>query len=441
MKLIFTLLLFAKLNSAFQLYNSDGFNLTSPEYYERIYTWCNFDGDLHPNNISVADIFKCRDSKVLYVFYCEPPKILDESNKCVSEIGSEEWQKVIARAVKLLWPITNFVYLDSEFSNSYGKVRSKRVFTETVNQTFVAVGKTAEGEYKLFEMDICYSGVEKYKCADDDPEPDKSDTKNWPRFNFDLGLPEFVLPDFGCRFKMITPSLISIVCFLILLIFFTVVEINIFEKCMINFLSNSLIKHLTTVLPFLFASSLDLKILNIIGLSFVAIIIYTKYSLYFWLNITFFEFFYRFRFENLLLNRIDDSIKLFFRTSSDENLLGRSPKRSIYYYLIGYLLPIVIPVIITLTWISVKNSDFTYDMLYAVLVQKTIPDFQKKTRNFVNLFDLFDIIVKLLTLCVLLGSILFVWKNYQKVKNSAKRTKRPQKKSKWKAMRYFYKHI
>jgi hypothetical protein len=123
----------------------------------------------------------------------------------------------------------------------------------------------------------------------------------WLCFNldFDLQWPNFVWPDFSCKFKMITPSLISIVCFLVLLIFFTTVEMSMFGKCMINFLSNSLIKHFASVLPFLFASSFDSRILNIIGLSFVAIIIYTKYSLYFWLNITFFEIFYRFRFDNL----------------------------------------------------------------------------------------------------------------------------------------------
>ncbi len=126
---------------------------------------------------------------------------------------------------------------------------------------------------------------------------------------------------------------------------------------------------------------------------------------------------------------------MFSRTSSDEHLLGRSPKRSIYYYLIGYFLPIIIPIFFTLIWINVKNPDFTYDLLYAVFVQKEIPDFEKKTRTFVNLFQLFEIIVKLLTLCILLGSLLYVWKKYQKPSSSKKRTKRLQK-SKWKSIRY-----
>jgi hypothetical protein len=194
-------------------------------------------------------------------------------------------------AVSGEWPRVTFIYLDNKYLSKYGKVRSKQIFNETEDYTFVAVGQTSEGEYKLFEMDICYNEVEKYKCvvhAKSSGSPDWSlKCPKWLKW-----ICEFKI---GCDLRIILPSLMSIVCFLILPIFYSTAKMYIFGNCMINFLGNSLINQFTSVLPIFFASLLDSKILDIIGFSSVAIIIYTIYTLYFWLNIIFFEVFYRFR--------------------------------------------------------------------------------------------------------------------------------------------------
>jgi hypothetical protein len=98
----------------------------------------------------------------------------------------------------------------------------------------------------------------------------------------------------------ITPQLMSIICFLILLILYLKIEElkkTIYGKCWINFIINSLINYLGTIAVLIITHLLlnDLVSKNIIGLllwPIAIIVLLTEFSLYFWLNITFFEAFY-----------------------------------------------------------------------------------------------------------------------------------------------------
>jgi hypothetical protein len=100
----------------------------------------------------------------------------------------------------------------------------------------------------------------------------------------------------------ITPQLMSIICFLILLIFYLTIEElkkTIYGKCWINFIINSLINYLGTIVTLILFHSekyiedlVSEDIIVIILISTCIIIAFTEFSLYFWLNITFFEAFY-----------------------------------------------------------------------------------------------------------------------------------------------------
>ncbi len=104
----------------------------------------------------------------------------------------------------------------------------------------------------------------------------------------------------------LTPQLMSIICFLILLIFYSTIgelKKTIYGKCWINFIINSMTNYLGTIVVLVLARSemywedsvsKDIIIL-LLAITIWIILIFTEFSLYFWLNITFFEAFYTIR--------------------------------------------------------------------------------------------------------------------------------------------------
>ncbi len=101
-----------------------------------------------------------------------------------------------------------------------------------------------------------------------------------------------------------------------------------------------------------------------------------------------------------------------FRSCSNGQLSGGNPDRLKYYYLVGYLLPIVIPVGFATFCLSFKNFEFLYGTWVIVAKQRSIPGlhFALRTEDFVKTFGLFEIIIKLVTLGFFVGSIFYIWK-------------------------------
>jgi hypothetical protein len=271
-----------KFSFAYQLYSRDGYNLSDPKDHEGLYRWCKFNPGIKPSEINDADVMRCFFEKNYWfrydykILYCEPPKILDENNECVLEIDFEQWQNVLKSF--------NFIYLKNEGSKKHRKIFEKGRDIRD-RSTFAAIGKTSEGKYELFEMETCYDKIK-----------DLVDNDDKMRYSKIFAKMAFQLP-------ILTPQLLSIICYLILLVLYLTIEDlkkTIYGKCWINFIINSLINYLGTIvvmillhLRFLYEYDFESReIVEIIILSIGSIVLFTEFSLYFWLNITFFEAFY-----------------------------------------------------------------------------------------------------------------------------------------------------
>ncbi len=288
MKLILALLFFVKFNFAYQIHNKNGFNLTLNFLDEELYKVCRIDRNLHRKNINDKNILDClkTEFKNTYhygnspshewqILYCEPPKILDENNDCVSEIDVEKWREVVKNLTG--WPI--FINLNNVDERSFGKVLRKWIGSEEGYSIFTAIGKTADGEYTKFNLATCYDEMERWN---------RNDLHNE---NGDFNMLSIV--------KILTPQLLSVICFLILLIFYLAIEDlrkAVYGRCWINFLINSLINYLAAVFLFFFIKREDeatmhnltspynnpknyLKFFRFKASSII--IIFTEFSLYF----------------------------------------------------------------------------------------------------------------------------------------------------------------
>jgi hypothetical protein len=105
------------------------------------------------------------------------------------------------------------------------------------------------------------------------------------------------------QLPILAPQLMSIICFLVLLVLYLTIEDlkkTIYGKCWINFIINSLINYLATIVLLVLFRLLEYFndsgskniIIPIMELPIGSIVLLTEFSLYFWLNITFFEAFY-----------------------------------------------------------------------------------------------------------------------------------------------------
>jgi hypothetical protein len=283
MKLVLVFLFFVKFSFAYQLYSPDGNNLSESKDHEELYRWCDFNRDIKPSEINDADMMKCildnwwirYDYKILY---CEPPKILDENNECVLEIDFKQWKNVLKSFTGY-----DFIYLKNEGSKKHRKIFGKQRYIGD-RSTFAAIGKTSEGKYELFEMETCYDKIK------DLVDNDKM------RYSKKFAEMAFQLP-------ILAPQLLSIICYSVLLVlYFTIEDLKrtIYGKCWINFIVNSLINYLATIvllilthLRFLYKYDFESRVIvKIMVLPIGSIVLLTEFSLYFWLNITFFEAFY-----------------------------------------------------------------------------------------------------------------------------------------------------
>jgi hypothetical protein len=297
MKLILVLSFFAKFSFAYQLYGENDFNVTSSlEFHEYLcYSCPKFeDKEECPEELTDEDILGCMDDLNVKILYCEPPKILDENNECVSKISPEKWREVMENSTAL-W---DFIYLNNMDEGKLGKFPSKKMTIENVHRNYFAViGRTPEGEYKMFNLRTCFHEV---------GERNLGDIYNEAGF---LDLCSMV--------KLSTPQLVSIIFFLLLLVFYLTIEElrkSVHGQCWINFLINSLINYLVAIFQLVYVqidnkhssyspSYITIEVLiglamEIEYLTFIVsstIVIYTEFSLYFWLNITFFEAFYMMR--------------------------------------------------------------------------------------------------------------------------------------------------
>jgi hypothetical protein len=297
MKSILGLLFFLKFSFAYRLYNSDGFNITLPDLHRSLCIFCKFDCDLRPQDVNDEDLLHCHDIFSYPLLYCEPPKILDENKECVSEISSEKWQEIFQNSTKS-WQ--DFIYFNNVDLKKFGKVKGKKVTGYGYGYNFAAIGKSPEGEYKMLNFGLltCKQEVE---------------GRNWDDgVNEDGGLDLFSMA------KISMTQLISIIFFLLLLIsYLTIAELRqtVHGQCWINFLIISLINYLAAIFQLIYIKDTgidkDFYVMihtithlkpertNFIELFTFqvssTIIIFTEFSLYFWLNITFFEAFYTIR--------------------------------------------------------------------------------------------------------------------------------------------------
>jgi hypothetical protein len=270
-----------KFSFAYQLYSRDGYNLSESGYHHKeIYERCNFNPDIKPSEINDADVMRCiLDDRLLrgyYRFlYCEPPKILDENNECALEIDFEQWQNVLESLPKSSYDrFVKFIYLENEDSKKQ-RVIGKWILAGTDQRIFAAIGKTSKDKYELLTLQTC-----------------RDEIAELTEKNQDMIQENFVL------LPILAPQLMSIICFLILLIFYLTIEdlkTTIYGKCWINFIVNSLINYLATIFVLALPQSpesREIMIITIMMLLTAFTIIFTEFSLYYWLNITFFEAFY-----------------------------------------------------------------------------------------------------------------------------------------------------
>jgi hypothetical protein len=233
-----------------------------------------------------ADVMRCivknywlrKDYKILY---CEPPKIIDENNECALEIDSKAWKNTFKSLLNSKYFIfAKFFYLENEDSKKHRKIFGKQRFSKNNEIIFAAIGRTSEDSYDLFEMETCYDKITKLMRI----------ISSENIFKMSVILP------------ILSPQLMSIICYLVLLTFYLAIEelrTTVYGKCWINFIINSLINYLATIviLPVtIFKIANDDPdpeiVLPISGQIISITLVFTEFSLYFWLNITFFEAFY-----------------------------------------------------------------------------------------------------------------------------------------------------
>jgi hypothetical protein len=102
-----------------------------------------------------------------------------------------------------------------------------------------------------------------------------------------------------------------------------------------------------------------------------------------------------------------------------------------YYYWFAYLLPILIPILLTITCFLSDNEDFLQISWEAVFHQRIVQSFHfsKDSENFYKAFGLFEIIIKSLTLSFFLGTLFYFWKSDQELRNLNVQVHRPSKRS------------
>jgi hypothetical protein len=219
--------------------------------------------------------------------YCEPPKILDENNECVTEISSEKWREVFQNSSKSL----DFIYLDKLDKRRYGKIfsKSREILPKEYDLSYLAaIGRTAEGKYEMLKLKTCYEKIQEQNEADSLNE------------GGDL--------DLFSMLKILVPQVLSIIFFLLLVVLYlTIGELRktVHGQCWINFLINSFINYSAAITQLIYMKMqrnynlfylYDTEVFkNFTFTVSSTIIIYTEFSLYFWLNITFFEAFYMMR--------------------------------------------------------------------------------------------------------------------------------------------------
>jgi hypothetical protein len=208
----------------------------------------------------------------------------------VTQINYEKWLEVLRKS-QGRW--SDFISLENLDKRKYGKVLRKQVIAEVSSHIFTAIGKTANGDYEMFQLTTCHEEVEEW---------------NWDDINKEDG----DIDIFWIHLITI-PQVISIICYLILLIFYLTIEElrkTVHGKCWINFFINSLINYLAAIFQLLYikrenesfiyysysGNSGRTRILDFFTFKVSStVIIFTEFSLYFWLNITFFEAFYNIR--------------------------------------------------------------------------------------------------------------------------------------------------
>jgi hypothetical protein len=291
MKLVLVLLLFVKFSFAYELYSADGHYLSEPEDHDGLYKDCNFKRDIKLSEINDADVMRCflrysRWIPNLKILYCEPPKIINENNECALEIDFEQWKKVMESAFVLNdFASLKFIHL----KNVNSKKNKKHKFSN--GAIITVIGKTSENKYEPFEMETCFKKMTELAVNEG----------KWG-LRDKITTMELILT--------LTPQLLSITCYLILLIFYLAVEElkkTIYGKCWINFIINSLINYSGTIVVLVIVhlekywkySELG-EITESLQILIISIVVFTEFSLYSWLNITFFEAFYtiRYKFRN-----------------------------------------------------------------------------------------------------------------------------------------------
>jgi hypothetical protein len=273
MKLILVLLLFVKFSFAYQFYSAEGYNFSDPNDHDGLYKDCKFNRDIKPSEINDADIMKCVFDKswLRYhhkILYCEPPKFIDENNECVLEIDPEQWKNVFESSLKSNdFGSGKFINLENEDSKKKRRIFGKRNFSREDRRIFAAIGKTSEGKYELLEMETCLDEI--------------------LTISRKIATMAFIL-------SSITPQLMSIICYLILLVFYLMIgelKKTIYGKCWINFIFNSLINYsVITIHQILLHSDKEhFHLESIQSLAVIVIIALTEFYLYVWLNIALFE--------------------------------------------------------------------------------------------------------------------------------------------------------
>jgi hypothetical protein len=199
----------------------------------------------------------------------------------VSEITLEKWQQVLKS-----YPNSNstglriFIFNETQDLKKHGKVFGKQALTETKNKHFAVISETPEDGLKLFEIQTCFEKISDLKSIDN---------------YFMWGTEKTWL------FIIMIPQLTSVICFVILLSFYATIDElknNVHGTCWIHFLGNSLANYLSAIYLLLyniFEVKTDHLVLFILVLVAMPVLGFTEFSLYFWMNVTFFETFYVFR--------------------------------------------------------------------------------------------------------------------------------------------------
>jgi hypothetical protein len=274
LKLVLVFSLFKFTSCVSQFYSFIDFNLTAKEFnskYEIVAKQTELNDEGLENYLDT------------YYLYCEPPQILNENGDCKNEISVKEWRKVFEHFSYIdVDDDMLFVYRKDRNSKFFGKIKNKKKFNgpNPDYKAFIAISSTAESGFELLEFTTCREEILNL-------------TENFMENGLDNTRTKF----------FICVQLLSIVCFVILLIIYASIEElrkDIQGKCWIHFLVNSLLNYLFVVISigiFLMDDVIpeDNEIVQIILIALICFIVFTEYSLYIWVNLTFFETFYTIR--------------------------------------------------------------------------------------------------------------------------------------------------